>query len=98
MNGMIGDYHDVVSVRGVLGLYVLSAFLSFCRAVKLKYSISVMRWLVILTLTQFHFLFYLSRPLPNTFALGLGMSSFFLAYTLSSTLYFLVFMTHCYMK
>lgn len=58
-------------VRAVLGVYVLSAFLAFCRSVKQKYSISVMRWLIVLTITQFHFLFYVSRPLPNTFALGL---------------------------
>ncbi|KAK7490863.1 hypothetical protein BaRGS_00017919 [Batillaria attramentaria] len=58
-------------VRCVLGVFVASAFLSFCRAIKLRFSISVMRWLVLLTLTQFHFFFYLSRPLPNTFALGL---------------------------
>lgn len=60
-------------VRGVLGVVVAFAFLSYCRAVKVRYGVSVMRWLFLLTLTQFHFIFYLSRPLPNTFALAIVM-------------------------
>ncbi|XP_070186406.1 dol-P-Man:Man(7)GlcNAc(2)-PP-Dol alpha-1,6-mannosyltransferase-like isoform X2 [Littorina saxatilis] len=71
----LSKFYQQYLVRGILGLYVLWAFLAFCRAVKLRFSVSVMRWLIVLTLTQFHFLFYVTRPLPNIFALGLVLTA-----------------------
>ena len=61
-----------VSVRIALGLYVLAAFSVFGNAIKFRFGPDVKRWLFLMTLTQFHFMFYMSRPLPNTFALVLG--------------------------
>ncbi|XP_070558705.1 dol-P-Man:Man(7)GlcNAc(2)-PP-Dol alpha-1,6-mannosyltransferase-like [Ptychodera flava] len=57
-------------VRGVLGLCVIYSYLRFQQAVKKTLGDSVARYLILLTVTQFHFMFYLSRPLPNIFALG----------------------------
>lgn len=60
------------SVRTALGLYVLGAFSVFGNAIKFRFGPDVKRWLYLITVTQFHFMFYMSRPLPNTFALVLG--------------------------
>lgn len=56
-------------VRIALGLYVLGAFSVFGNAIKFRFGPDVKRWLYLITVTQFHFMFYMSRPLPNTFAL-----------------------------
>ncbi|CAH1266236.1 ALG12 [Branchiostoma lanceolatum] len=58
-------------VRGCLGLCVLYGFSTFRRAVSKKFGSDVGMMLVLLTATQFHFLFYITRPLPNVFALSL---------------------------
>jgi len=55
--------------RGCLGLSVLYVFTLYRVAVGFKFGQSVAFWLTILTLSQFHFLFYVTRPLPNIFAL-----------------------------
>ena len=60
------------TVRAVLGLLVCLSFSSFRRAVEGKLGTTVGGFLTVITACQFHFLFYASRPLPNTFALILG--------------------------
>ena len=60
------------AVRIVLGTLVLGAFAFFRGAVHRKFGFRVSQVLAVLTLSQFHFLFYASRTLPNTFALALG--------------------------
>ena len=55
--------------RAILGLYVVWSFSAFRRAVKNKFGKMTGNFLVALTCTQFHILFYASRTLPNTFAL-----------------------------
>jgi alpha-1,6-mannosyltransferase len=62
-----------VIARVNLGILVVGGFNAFANAVGRKYGTTTRRALVVLTLTQFHFLFYLSRPLPNTFALSLTL-------------------------
>lgn len=62
-------------VRGCLGIVVLLSFQHFLRAIKLKLGNSVATWTCLLTMTQFHFLFYATRPLPNTFALALTLNA-----------------------
>lgn len=56
-------------VRAVLGSMVALAFREFSKAVQKEFGPVITNWLTLLTVSQFHFVFYMSRPLPNTFAL-----------------------------
>lgn len=60
------------SVRLVLGTLLMFAFHKFQKAVNLQFGPTVAAWLLIITASQFHLMFYVSRPLPNIFALFLG--------------------------
>ena len=60
------------AVRIVLGCTVLSGLFPFANAIEDKFGRRVKQLLLVITATQFHFIFYMSRPLPNTFALSLG--------------------------
>ena len=55
--------------RGVLGVLVVWAFSVYRSAVRERFGLTVSLFLSLMTLSQFHFLFYSSRPLPNTMAL-----------------------------
>ncbi|XP_015762841.1 PREDICTED: dol-P-Man:Man(7)GlcNAc(2)-PP-Dol alpha-1,6-mannosyltransferase-like [Acropora digitifera] len=59
-------------VRFCLGSICLFAFSKFRSSVSHRFGSDVGRFMAAITATQFHFLFYVSRPLPNTFALVLG--------------------------
>ena len=59
-------------VRGVLGVLVISGLTHLYKALKGYCDTATRRWWLILILTQFHFLFYATRPLPNIFALVIG--------------------------
>lgn len=61
-----------ILVRLVLGTLLTFAFHKFQKAVKLQFGPTVAAWLLIITASQFHLMFYISRPLPNIFALFLG--------------------------
>jgi len=56
-------------VRAILGLLVCIAFQFYRQTVKKVFGSNVSSWLILITASQFHFVFYMSRPLPNTFAL-----------------------------
>lgn len=62
-------------VRAVLGVLVCVSFAAFRRAAQTKLGPVVGVFLSLITVCQFHFLFYASRPLPNTFALVLALLS-----------------------
>ena len=63
-----------ISGRIGLGIVVLHCLIRFKHAVAGVFGKSVASWMMFITASQFHFIFYMSRPLPNTFALALGTS------------------------
>lgn len=68
------NVYDVFSftVRAALGLTVIAAFNILCRTFQRTFGLRWLQWFIAITVTQSHFMFYLSRPLPNIFALPLG--------------------------
>ena len=56
-------------VRAVLACLMLGSFRVYRRAVRKRFGVQVSICLTLLTLSQFHFMLYSSRPLPNTMAL-----------------------------
>jgi alpha-1,6-mannosyltransferase len=60
------------TVRVVLGMTVLGTIFALRLQVGRQFGRNVSTAFAIITATQFHLLFYLSRPLPNVFALALG--------------------------
>jgi len=68
--------------RLVLASLVISGVFNFTGAIKKVYDSSVEKWTLILLMTQFHFMFYIGRPLPNTFGLIFFLHAY--AYWLTS--------------
>ena len=56
----------------MLGSVSVLAFYRFRQSVERVFGRQVAVWLVCITVTQFHFMFYLSRTLPNMMAMPLG--------------------------
>ncbi|XP_050331796.1 probable Dol-P-Man:Man(7)GlcNAc(2)-PP-Dol alpha-1,6-mannosyltransferase [Bactrocera neohumeralis] len=56
-------------VRLVLTAVVTASWHNFRRVISKQFGTDVRLWFTIITLTQFHFIFYMSRPLPNVIAL-----------------------------
>lgn len=58
-------------VRAALGGCVITSFHKLSKTLETIFGASWLQWFVAVTVTQSHFMFYLSRPLPNIFALAL---------------------------
>ena len=62
-------------MRSALGALVLWPLIKLRKRIQETLGQGTSNWFVFITVSQFHFLFYLSRPLPNTMALPLGKIS-----------------------
>ncbi|KAK4076267.1 CAZyme family GT22 [Trichoderma harzianum] len=68
---LAGFQHAQFIVRAVLGCFNAVCLVVFRRAVGEAFGKGAARWWVVLSVSQFHVVFYLSRTLPNMFAFGL---------------------------
>ncbi|KAL7922618.1 glycosyltransferase family 22 protein [Trichoderma austrokoningii] len=68
---LAGFEHAQAIVRAVLGGFNAACLVVFAAAVRAAFGRAAARWWVLLSVTQFHVVFYLSRTLPNMFAFGL---------------------------
>lgn len=73
-------------VRCALGAIVLWPLIKLRKRIQEMLGQGTSNWFVFITVSQFHFLFYLSRPLPNTMALPLGKVLFYLRKTIEHSL------------
>lgn len=69
-------FHELILCRSTIGLLSWLSFVSFRNGVTKKFGKRAGRVLMLLTALQFHICFYMSRSLPNTFALMLSLHSF----------------------
>lgn len=67
----LNRFHEQLIARLILGALVCCAVERFQTAVKTLFGRQASVWFVVLTCCQFHFNFWSSRTLPNTFALPL---------------------------
>ncbi|XP_028398141.1 dol-P-Man:Man(7)GlcNAc(2)-PP-Dol alpha-1,6-mannosyltransferase-like [Dendronephthya gigantea] len=73
----VAKIYSQLVVRGILGICCLASFRLFRHGVRQKFGPTVANFLSIITITQFHLIFYMSRPLPNIFALVLVLAAFY---------------------
>ncbi|CAH1778064.1 unnamed protein product [Owenia fusiformis] len=64
----LGKFPVQIAVRGSLGVLVVMALLRYVRSVRRLYGKSVARWTIAILASQFHLIFYSTRPLPNIYA------------------------------
>ncbi|KAL5014000.1 hypothetical protein ScPMuIL_008270 [Solemya velum] len=71
----LSKFMSQLIVRCCIGMFVLSGLWAFADAIQKRFGPDVKKWLMVVTLTQFHFMFYMTRPLSNTFGLILALRS-----------------------
>ncbi|XP_076667453.1 alg12 alpha-1,6-mannosyltransferase isoform X1 [Andrena cerasifolii] len=64
-------------VRAVLGLLVICMLKLYRHALQSIFGLQFTKWFVAITVTQYHFMYYLSRPLPNIMAVPLVLLALF---------------------
>lgn len=68
------------AVRATLSLLVIGTLKLYRNALENVFGTKFTNWFVAITVTQYHFMYYLSRPLPNIMAMPLGNYIFNLSY------------------
>lgn len=64
-------------VRATLGLLVITTLKLYRHALENIFGVQLTKWFVFITVTQYHFMYYLSRPLPNIMAMPLVLVALF---------------------
>lgn len=67
-----GIWLFLLSVRTILALTVILSFRKLSQTLEKQFGSRWLQWFIAITVTQSHFMFYMSRPLPNIMALPLG--------------------------
>ncbi|KAJ8928959.1 hypothetical protein NQ314_018411 [Rhamnusium bicolor] len=67
----INKFWSQYLVRTILASCVVGSFHILSKTLEKQFGTRWLQWLIAITVTQSHFMFYLSRPLPNIFALPL---------------------------
>lgn len=65
------------TARATLGLLVIITFKLYRDALQKIFGPDFTKWFVAITVSQYHFMYYLSRPLPNIMALPLVLLALF---------------------
>ncbi|XP_050530832.1 probable Dol-P-Man:Man(7)GlcNAc(2)-PP-Dol alpha-1,6-mannosyltransferase isoform X2 [Daktulosphaira vitifoliae] len=66
-------FYSQILVRAVLGAIVITSIKYFQKSIKKVFGKGVARWFIVITASQYHLMFYSSRPLPNMLAFPLVM-------------------------
>ncbi|KYN40384.1 putative dolichyl-P-Man:Man(7)GlcNAc(2)-PP-dolichyl-alpha-1, 6-mannosyltransferase [Trachymyrmex septentrionalis] len=64
-------------VRATLGLLVISTLKLYRQALQKIFGVQFTKWFMAITVTQYHFMYYLSRPLPNIMVMPLVLLALF---------------------
>ncbi|XP_012231700.2 dol-P-Man:Man(7)GlcNAc(2)-PP-Dol alpha-1,6-mannosyltransferase [Linepithema humile] len=64
-------------VRATLGLLVIATLKLYRHALQSIFGLQFTKWFVAITVTQYHFMYYLSRPLPNIMVMPLVLLALF---------------------
>nr|CAG4650094.1 EOG090X04MD [Sida crystallina] len=72
----MSKFASLLIVRCVLGCLVIWPLTRIRKRLEELLGDGLSSWFIFITLSQFHFIFYLSRPLPNTMALPLVLFAY----------------------
>ncbi|XP_060536342.1 probable Dol-P-Man:Man(7)GlcNAc(2)-PP-Dol alpha-1,6-mannosyltransferase isoform X2 [Cylas formicarius] len=72
----VNKFYSQYVVRTALAVCVVGSLNHLSKTLEKQFGSRWVQWFAAVTVTQSHFIFYLSRPLPNIFALPLALLAF----------------------